>query len=69
MQREPTFHVRARGRSDGNDSLLAWSVKREQLQEEQVQQLEQQPWQRMAEVATCKCNQVEDKAHKQQAKL
>jgi hypothetical protein len=55
--------------SDGSVIPLAWSVKREQLQEQQVRQLEEQPWRQMAEVATCKCNQAEGKAHKQQAKL
>jgi hypothetical protein len=29
MQRELTSHVRARGRSDGNEIPLVWSVKRE----------------------------------------
>jgi hypothetical protein len=70
-QYESTFHARAHGRSDGGDTPLVWSeLKKKQLQElvEQRAQ-EEQPWLRMSEVDTCKCNQVEDKAHKQQAEV
>ena len=73
MRHGLTSRGRAREHSDDSELLPAWSVPKQQLQEEQEVQvpreLEEQPWRRMAEADTCKCNRVEGKARKRQAKL